>query len=192
MKNNCIRKIVALMLCFIMISTACVFVASADDGESAENSCVDGKHDLGFLPVEVIVSETNNSRILVYKCRLCSELVYKHDGDKEDSKSCVIVFAGEVEPTCEEVGYYSYFCTVCSETVERVVIPATGHVDEDGDGVCDVLGCGGSIIIDGVVMGCGCQCHAEDAFGQLFYKILSFIWKILGSRQSCACGNVHY
>lgn len=43
-----------------------------------------------------------------------------------------------VAPTCLEDGYTTYFCTKCGMAVLRDIVPATGHVDNNGDGFCDI------------------------------------------------------
>lgn len=40
-----------------------------------------------------------------------------------------------VEPTCTENGYETVRCRKCGKE-ETVILPAKGHIDEDGDGIC--------------------------------------------------------
>ena len=44
-----------------------------------------------------------------------------------------------VDPTCTEDGYITYKCKNCGETYTEV-LTALGHIDEDGDEVCDRCG----------------------------------------------------
>ena len=41
-------------------------------------------------------------------------------------------------PTCTEQGLKVGYCEYCDELYGVELIPATGHADEDTDGVCDV------------------------------------------------------
>ena len=45
-----------------------------------------------------------------------------------------------IEATCKDNGYTLYECKKCGAQEHRDVIKATGHVDVDDDGVCDVCG----------------------------------------------------
>ena len=42
------------------------------------------------------------------------------------------------EPTCTTPGYIAGYCTGCGKGFLLAEAPATGHVDEDADGICDV------------------------------------------------------
>ena len=42
------------------------------------------------------------------------------------------------EPTCTTPGYIAGYCTGCGKGFLLQEVPATGHVDEDADGLCDV------------------------------------------------------
>ena len=44
-------------------------------------------------------------------------------------------------PTCTEAGTYREVCNYCGEVIEdNLVMAAPGHVDENGDKVCDNCG----------------------------------------------------
>lgn len=43
------------------------------------------------------------------------------------------------EPDCTNTGFKTRECTICG-VIEEEVIPAVGHIDEDGDAYCDVCG----------------------------------------------------
>ena len=48
----------------------------------------------------------------------------------------------EAEPSCETEGRHYHICSRCEAKIEEA-LPLAAHVDEDGNGKCDV--CGGSI-----------------------------------------------
>ena len=67
------------------------------------------------------------------------------------------------------------------------MLDATGHADNDGDGICDGVDCDNEVPADDGSGACGCVCHKENILMQLMYKILRFFWKIFGIGKSCNC-----
>ena len=43
-------------------------------------------------------------------------------------------------PTCTQAGYTTYNCSECGYSYNGDFVPATGHTDNDDDGICDVCG----------------------------------------------------
>ena len=89
--------------------------------------------------------------------------------------------------TCTEDGERTESC-LCGETVITAE-PATGHIDKDGDGVCDV--CGEDLGTHTPSENCSCNCH-KSGFAGFIYKIMRFFWKLFGINKVCACGQAHY
>ena len=99
------------------------------------------------------------------------------------------------DSTCTETGSYQMVCIHCGETGETGIIAADGHIDEDGDGICDVC----TVDIDGSGSGSGSEEGGSDAhtscdkcgrdhggktgglfgYNGLICKILAFFQKIL-------------
>ena len=90
---------------------------------------------------------------------------------------------GRVEPTCTENGYIAYACTCGAQ--QKTVLYATGHIDKNGDLVCD--DCGAKFDND-----CGCLCHKDHWFIRFIYKIVRFFWKLFRIHKECYCTSVHY
>ena len=57
-----------------------------------------------------------------------------HEGDHDRSD------LRETSATCTEDGVRSFYCSKCGKRVSEVIEPAKGHVDADGDEICDVCG----------------------------------------------------
>ena len=79
----------------------------------------------------------------------------------------------EGEATCTEKGVAHCFCSRCDATL-RVEIPKIDHVDEDGDGLCDV--CSTNML----TQECGCFCHYDTLaaiFTRYFDTLISSITK---------------
>ena len=109
-----------------------------------------------------------------------------------------------IAPTCDENGYTIYTCTVCTESYieyykvdengeyvydenyEKVLeYPAEGHLDNDGDGICD------HCKVD-IVSACRCLCHSKNWFMRIIYIIVRFIWMLFKVNPTCSCGFTHY
>ena len=99
----------------------------------------------------------------------------------------LVVVPGK-DATCTKAGYTSYsICIYCEEVTGSKPIPAKGHVDEDGNGNCDV--CDSLMGSNGV---CGCFCHNDSFFGKIIFKILNFFWKLFKINANCECGVKHW
>ncbi len=73
---------------------------------------------------------------------VCEECGREYGG-YDSSNHVNVVPMPDAEATCETDGHTGgTYCTACGATVDEPVIttPATGHVDADGDGICDVDG----------------------------------------------------
>ena len=72
-------------------------------------------------------------------CTVCGYVASTTQGDYGphtlDEDSLVVIR----EPSCTESGEYHFTCTECGET-SVYTLDAMGHIDEDGDGKCDVCG----------------------------------------------------
>lgn len=94
--------------------------------------------------------------------------------------------------TCTKPGHTEEKrCAVCDallSTLPSMTTKALGHVDSDGDGVCDREGC--YTIMEDVVE-CSCICHQSGLIGVIAYIVI-LIWKLLGVNQYCDCGVQHY
>lgn len=79
--------------------------------------------------------------------------------------------------TCTTDGVKTYTCSVCGET-KTEVIPATGHVDKNGDGVCDICGAATPCPLCGKI-------HTSDFWGKLtlfFHRIVYFFRQLFGQK----------
>ncbi len=95
-------------------------------------------------------------------------------------------FSGTVTaPTCDTQGYTVYECKRCAESYIGDIVDEAGHTDADGDGSCDLCE------VD-IVGSCRCLCHTENWLLKIIYKIICFIWKLLGTSPVCGCGVAHY
>lgn len=107
-----------------------------------------------------------------------------------DALSHVVVTDETIAPSCTEDGLTEgSHCSRCGEIlVERKVIPATGHIDENDDGNCDTCG---SPIHSVTPENCSCRCH-KKGFSGFIYKIMRIFWKIFRINKTCVCGEDHY
>ncbi|MGN1193932.1 MAG: InlB B-repeat-containing protein, partial [Acutalibacteraceae bacterium] len=93
-----------------------------------------------------------------------------------------------IEPTCEEDGAIIYEC-VCGDSYSEV-IAATGHTDNDNDGICD--DCAKDIKQNtDPSANCPCICHKTGFMG-FIYKIVRVFWKLFRINKTCVCGVEHY
>lgn len=115
-------------------------------------------------------------------CRVCQKYIVKpeiidatgHDFDFDNVKVDVI------EPTCTDKGAGHVFCKNCGEAL-HVEVDKLPHVDDDGDGLCDVCQ------YDMKVQTCKthCFCHYDtlsSIFARYFDTLLS---KITGKDYRC-------
>lgn len=125
----------------------------------------------------------------IITCSSCDEYYEKIYTDNAYVKHSVVVIPGK-PATCVTDGYTSYErCVNCGMVTEAKALykEDVPHVDEDGNGKCDV--CDGQFFTD--TQTCNCLCHGTGIKGFL-YKIALFFWKIFKMNKLCACGNVHY
>lgn len=115
--------------------------------------------------------------------------------EEPDYNKAVCMFNGHdyqsvvTEPTCTSNGFTTHTCTVCGDTYTDNTVPATGHKDENGDGICDI--CQEEIKAD-PSKNCTHICHNKNSFVQFIYKIVRFFWKLFGINKYCSCGVAHY
>lgn len=147
-------------------------------------------HSFGNSPVSVVSEScTRAYRVETYKCRNCPATKSKVVEVNQIPHDMFIV--DTIEPDCENKGYQASFCTKCSTNIVVTELPALGHKDSDENDSCDR--CRKPILAPGEVAPCDCLCHSDSAIKQFIYKILSFIWKLVGVGQVCRCGKViHY
>ena len=86
------------------------------------------------------------------------------------------------EPTCTSKGVVEYTCE-CGESYIGY-IDAIGHIDEDGDFICD--NCGKEF------NRCTQMCHNNNPIAQFVWKIIITICKFFGIAKTCSCGRAHY
>lgn len=92
------------------------------------------------------------------------------------------------DATCTKTGQSVKKCTVCGEIVETKETSALGHVDDNGDKICDR--CGDDIT--DIQKNCKHICHSTNRFLKFIWKIVNFIHRIFGINKHCSCGLKHY
>lgn len=124
------------------------------------------------------------------KCKTCKMYIVEPQpraalGHKE------YVSVPAVAATCTKPGSTEEKrCATCQElrSMPSMTIPKLGHVDADGDEICDREGCGSLVTAEAK---CTCICHQSGLMGVIAY-IVVLIWKLLGVNQHCECGAQHY
>lgn len=124
------------------------------------------------------------------KCKTCKMYIVEPQpraalGHKE------YVSVPAVAATCTKPGSTEEKrCATCQQllTMPSMTIPKLGHVDADGDEICDREGCGSLVTAEAK---CTCICHQSGIMGVIAY-IVVLIWKLLGVNQHCECGAQHY
>lgn len=91
-----------------------------------------------------------------------------------------------IQPTCDKEGAIIRVCEGCGDSQTVSVIPAAGHIDADGNGICDVC----QTVVDATKT-CDHICH-KTGFVRVFYKIALFFWKLFKINKYCSCGAAHY
>lgn len=88
--------------------------------------------------------------------------------------------------TCTAEGEYHIECTECKKTVLTGSVPATGHSDNNCDGVCDLCS-------EDFTKNCTCMCHSNE-FIRFIHKLLCFFYRIFGMNEYrvCSCGKTHW
>lgn len=148
------------------------------------------KHKFNYDEYRVVEEATcQSAEIREYVCLECGEKVRLPFGEMEDH---VWLRQPAEKATCSKDGHSEYYrCVRClaeDPTEPKVVYPATGHHDDDGNGKCD--SCNAAFYNDGAST-CDCMCHKTGFMG-FIYKIVSFFWKLFKMNPTCACGNAHY
>ncbi len=150
-------------------------------------------HTFPEKPTKVISANCVSGKTYIYKCNNCDETKTEVDGSADSTAPHTAYVSEYIAPTCDGMGFEVYTCSLCGERVKVVQIPATGHADNDGDGICDADGCGVEVKNpDEENKACGCICHKENWLMRLIYKILRFFWNLFGIGKSCDCGTMHY
>ncbi len=107
--------------------------------------------------------------ILGRSCPACSATQSKENKDGGYADHSMIPVEG-MAPGCETEGYTDYSkCQWCDHAEGYETIPATGHVDGDGDGFCDHCGHDD-----------GCVCHKGNLWSKivrLIYSCISFLFR---------------
>lgn len=116
------------------------------------------------------------------KCSVCGKITL---AQRETPKTAhTFVLASVKDPTCTEEGEAVYRCSACAAT-KTEKLEKLGHVDADGDRVCD--NCSAALETEK----CGCICH-KGGFEGFIYKIVRIFWKLFKIKKECACGAMHY
>ncbi len=124
------------------------------------------------------------------KCKTCGTWT-KEQAKREALGHEEYISVAKVEATCTKVGHSEEKkCARCETllSLPSYTTAALGHVDEDGDEICDRTGCGTI-----VVMGedCSCLCH-QTGIMKIIYMLVRLIWKLIGANPYCDCGIQHY
>lgn len=124
----------------------------------------------------------------LYRCDCGDEFT-----DTEEPKGHSPVTDSGVKPTCINSGLTEgSHCIICGEVlVKRETIPPTGHIDKNGDYVCDVCLAVLNFIQDYEENKCNCGCH-KGGFEGLIFKIINLFNRLLGKNRYCACGKRHW
>ncbi len=151
-------------------------------------------HDFPTEPTKVVSANCAQGKTYIYKCNNCDEVKTEVDGSASSDAPHTAVVSERIAPTCDKMGFEIYTCSLCGERVKIVQIPATGHVDNDGDGICDADDCDATVKSPDEEDNdaCGCVCHKENWLMRLIYRILRFFWNLFGIGKSCDCGTMHY
>ncbi len=84
------------------------------------------------------------------------------------------------DATCMQAGSRHTSCVRCDKILTTDEIPATGHTDENHDGICDNC----------QTTNCSCGCH-KTGIAKFFWAIGNFFRKLFGNRAPCICGAEH-
>ena len=90
-----------------------------------------------------------------------------------------------VNPTCTENGYTAHVCSHCGKALEKEIINAKGHADNNGDGKCDECG---------KVTGSACKhmCHSTKWYIKIIWFIINLFNRLFRINQYCECGKAHW
>ncbi len=109
-------------------------------------------------------------------------------------------------PTCKQYGQYGQVeCNRCKAnfyinekneimSIDNVAtfifaLEPLGHIDENGDELCDRATCGSFVTPEEL-----CKCIACNGEGIMYFIgfILKWIWSLMGTNEYCECGAKHY
>ena len=116
----------------------------------------------------------------LYTCENCD---YEYKEPIEPATSHKYEWSLIREKSCTEDKVIFGKCMNCGDiTINNE--PASGHTDNNGDGICDVC------VKEDVpfVPVCSHSCHS----GGFFWKISVFFFKLFGINKYCECGVAHY
>ena len=103
-------------------------------------------------------------------------------------------YVTQKNPTCTDKGVKYAYCSYCADNIYSD-IPATGHKDSNGDGICDscLTVLSGSSGGGTPAVKCSCNCHSSG-ISKLLFNIILFFQKIFGLNRVCSggCGGLHY
>lgn len=156
--------------------------------EFAERKVIEKHHTLGEWKVykEAFCDEVGEMR------RNCTKCDYFESKEIPKKHHMFLITSEALPATCLLPGVTEgYFCTECLQNFAPQPIPATGHCDADNDGCCDNCYTYFVDTEEGVV-NCSCFCHNEDGISKILFKIFNFLYQLLGVKQSCECGKLHY
>ena len=145
--------------------------------------------------VYVVVEKAtcSSAEIRRYTCIRCGETVEKAYGQP---LAHVWIEQSEEIATCTRAGHSAYYkCVRINCNAEygagKVVYPAKGHIDTNGDRICDECN---SVFYneDEVTRVCSCLCHNDSFITRIVYKLVSIFWKLFKINKACECGTVHY
>lgn len=92
-----------------------------------------------------------------------------------------------VLPTCTEEGLTPRsYCAECKQVFEKQVVPATGHIYEEGSEICKVC------YAYKESNNCACACHSTGGVEAVVFLIINKIYQFFGINQVCKCGVLHY
>ncbi len=127
--------------------------------------------------------------IKTFTCANCGD-TYTEDVDALGHTPSSEVEENYVAPICTENGSKDVviYCSACDEEISRetVILDASGHADNDGDGYCDV----DNELLDPTVE-CECNCH-KSGISKIFFNFILFFQRLFGANKECACGVAHY
>ncbi len=144
------------------------------------------------LPDEWTVTKAPTCSEEGVEIKQCANCDYFETQSIAKREHVYLTFEPAVEATCLKAGHTeSKYCVNCSFTVFAEPVEAFGHNDANNDGCCDR--CYVYFIdTDAGIVDCDCICHNPDGLAKFIFKLLNFIYQVLGINQTCDCGKVHY
>jgi len=112
--------------------------------------------------------------------------------DNEDTLSVKLPDFGFESPVYYSDAAWTEEASTDTPLYEDMIIyvrDASGHRDDNDDGICDK--CGVDTGTKKPDNKCSCNCH-KSGFYALIWKIQRIIYKLFGMKQNCYCGKAHY